>query len=604
MKKILFLASFFSMYVIASPIVSHAQTELRSENPLKINEIRFNPSEPKTGELLTLHIDLDGTWNTPFWQEEIALDVEFQGPGGKTWSIPGFYTRDFQRTRDDSGDRPVEVLTPIGQAEWQVRFLPNFAGNYQVTVRAADRNGEIEQIHTITVSEGMPKPYIRVSNNDPHYFEFENGEPYFAIGLNVAWGRGGTPTYDFERWFTDMGDAGANFARVWMGQRGFLFESVTPGTYSLNSLWQMDHVLSMAAENGVYIKLCLEDYRNLSRNNPYSKENGGPCETVRDFFKDPEAKRMWKNRLRYTVARWGWSPNIMAWEFWNEIDASEGYDKPVVQSWTKEMAQYLDHIDPYHHLHVNSLGSFAFEPRLWMMPEMDFAQMHGYWRPNWISGEFGKDWAQVMIDRIAILRPFQKPSLFAEFGLVDERWYYSPLMDIDTGGVNMHNGMWAAILAGSAGCGHLWWWDEYVAPQNLWYHYRGVANFAAGVPWNTQGFEPFQIDTRAAPYDKDVDAEQLRIIGLRGKTMTLLWIQNRANTWLNVVEKNPVPPVENARVYFPEFSCQESNIYTVEIWDTYTGSKLSTRKVIVNGETPFIELGRLEKDVAVKILLD
>ena len=603
MKKVFVIIGYFIIVSVFSPLISHAQNEISSAKPLKINAVRFEPSEPKTGELLTLHIDLDGTWNTPFWKEEIALDAEFQGPGGRTWTVPGFYTQDYQRTRDDSGERPTEVLTPVGEPEWQVRFLPNMAGNYQVTVRAVDRSGEIEQAHTIIVSDGMPRPYIRVSESDPHYFEFENGEPYFANGLNVAWSRS-RATFEFERWFSDMGNAGANFARVWVGQRGFLFEAQTPGTYSLDTLWKMDLVLSIAEQNGVYIKLCLEDYRNLSRNNPYAKENGGPCDTVRDFFKDPEAKRMWKNRLRYTVARWGWSPNILAWEFWNEIDASEGYDKTAVQAWTKEMARHLDHIDPYHHLHVNSLGSFGYEPRLWAMEEMDFAQMHGYWRPGWISDGFGKDWSQAMIDRIAVLRPFQKPCLFAEFGLVDERWYYSPLMDIDTGGVNMHNGMWAAILAGSAGCGHLWWWDEYVDPQNLWYHYRGVANFTAGVPWTTEGFEPFQIDTHAAPYANDTNAEQLRIIGLRGKTMTLLWVQNRAHNWPNVVEKKPIPPVRNARVYFPEFSCQESNTYTVEVWDTYTGRKLSTQKVVVDGNNQYIELGTVEKDVAIKILLD
>lgn len=589
--------TFISAFITGSLFlirITFAQPGLHSEKPLRLGLIQADPAVPVVGSLLTLHIDLEGTWKTPFWQEEISVSAEIQGPGGRNWVVPGFYTQDYIRSMEKSKGGPVEVLTPVGKPEWQIRFLPNFTGNYQVTVRAADHTGQVDRVLNIRVSGGIPRPYIHVSGDDPHYFEFGNGEPYFANGLNVCFARGDTQISEYEKWFGEMGNAGMNYARLWMRMGSFGFEWGKPGEYQLEPLWRMDQVLKLAEENGIYIKLCLENFRRFSENNPYSGENGGPCETVLDVFRNDEAKRMWKNRLRYAVARWGWSPNIMAWEFWNEIDAVQGYDKTVVQPWTREMARYLDQIDPVQHMHVNSLGSFVYEPGLWKMPEMDFAQMHGYWKPDWISAGFGKDLAQTLADRIAMLRPFQKPCFFAEFGLVDNTWGYSPKMDVDTLGVNMHNGMWAAMMAGSAGCGHLWWWDNYVARYNLWHHFRGLANFVAGVPWNTEGFEPFSAGNQN---------EQLRVYGLRGKTMTLLWVQNRAHTWWNVVEGNPVPTVEHARIFHPEFACQESNTYTVEIWDAYDGKKISSREVRVDGESQYIDIGKVEKDVAVKVIL-
>ena len=38
-----------------------------------------------------------------------------------------------------------------------------------------------------------------------------------------------------------------------------------------------------------------------------------------DFFTDVRAKADYKNRLRYLVARYGYSTSVFAWEFFNEV---------------------------------------------------------------------------------------------------------------------------------------------------------------------------------------------------------------------------------------------------------------------------------------------
>lgn len=567
---------------------------LTSDQPLKLAVKSVDPAQATQGNLTTVHLDLQGTWKTPFWQEEVALDATITGPDGKTFTVPGFYTQDYLREDvSEAANQRAELLTPQGNPEWQVRFLPQLAGNYQVALRAKDRSGQVTADTQVIVTPGKPRPFLRVSKSHPHYFEFESGEPYVANGLNVCWYRSDPGTFDYDDWFSRLAENGGNYARIWMPNWAFGYEWGKPGSYKLDRAWQFDYVLQLAQEKGIYLKLCMEAFRTFDADNPYAKANGGPCDKVLDVFTNEQARQMWRNRLRYAVARWGWSPNLMAFEFWNEINCVQGYEEEPVQEWARDMAHYLRSIDANRHLIVNSLGSFVFEPDLWAMPEMEFAQMHGYWHPSWKSTEFGKDMAQMMVDHVAMVRTFGKPCFFAEFGLVNETWGGSPRMKDDPEGVNLHNGMWGALMAGAAGPAHLWWWDNYVAPQNLWFHYRGVANLVQGVGFNTESFVPI------APQGQP---EALRVLGLRGKTTTLLWAQNKAHTWWNVAEKHEIAPVENAQVTLEAPAGFAGTTCRVQLWDTWSGKLIADRSLPVTDGRATLDLGRVERDLAARVL--
>jgi hypothetical protein len=53
---------------------------------------------------------------------------------------------------------------------------------------------------------------------------------------------------------------------------------------------------------------------------PYNKANGGPAATPTEFFTSKKAQLRYKDKLRYIIARWGYSTHIAAWELFNEID--------------------------------------------------------------------------------------------------------------------------------------------------------------------------------------------------------------------------------------------------------------------------------------------
>ncbi len=93
------------------------------------------------------------------------------------------------------------------------------------------------------------------------------------------------------------------------------------------------------------------------------------------------------------------------------------------------------------------------------------------------------------------------------------------------------------------------------------------------------------------------DRPPLRCIGLAGKRLALVWIQNSGHTLASLVEKRTVASVEGAQIIIrgiPTGSCR------IEWWDTKTGEIRTTRaRAAKNGLT--LALPPLSEDVACKI---
>jgi hypothetical protein len=66
----------------------------------------------------------------------------------------------------------------------------------------------------------QPRGYVRVSQKDPLYYEFENGDWYWPIGINMRDGGDDASkqkgTYDFDHYFQRFEEEGLNFVRTWM----------------------------------------------------------------------------------------------------------------------------------------------------------------------------------------------------------------------------------------------------------------------------------------------------------------------------------------------------------------------------------------------------
>ena len=213
--------------------------------------------------------------------------------------------------------------------------------------------------------------------------------------------------------------------------------------------------------------------------NPYNKANGGPAAAPDDFWTNPMARTFYKRRLRYLIARYGAYTSLGFWEFWNEKEAPA--------PWVEEMAAYLKANDPYRHLVTNSYSTTG-EAAVWSLANIDLTQTHRY-------GDEGSmhDITPIIIDDARAHDTFRKPHHIGEFGISwrgsDEKF------DPKGTATNLHNGLWAAALAGNAGGAAIWWWDSYIAPKNLYGEFTGLARFAAAVDWPRRHFAPVAVPT-------------------------------------------------------------------------------------------------------------
>jgi len=569
---------------------------------LAVRKTEILTRDPACWKRLDVRVDLAATFETPFDQDQVAVDALFTTPSGKQMTVPAFFFQNFERQMwGRPGRTTQEVMTEASPGEWRVRFMPSEPGKYIVRIRARDRSGSVTgEPASFTARSAPGHGYIRVSKKTSHYFEYDDGTPFFANGLNIV----EHPLSEYYRYLPRLGKAGGNFARLWIGFEYFGLEFGAIGAYRLDNAWQLDQVMALSEEYGIHQKITIDYIRNITpRGLPrrqfdredyaYSISNDGPCRSMKDFFTLPEARRLFKNRLRYLVARWGYSPNVMAWELWNEIDDvdPEVRDPAIIVPWTQEMCAYLKSIDPWQHLTTNSLGG---PPRggwteMWKVKEVDFAQRHGYYSPRPGMEGINADMAANVLQWLDAVRDFGKPYLMAEFGLQRDRLDIRALSDRDNDGVNLHNGIWAAIAHGAAGTAQLWWWGQYVDPKNLYFHYQAVANFVKDVPWTTADFEKAEVTVSDA---------NLRVVGLLGKPLSILWLQNKAHTWWNVITDKPIPSIRDAEVTLA--GCP-SGTRRVEYWDTWEGRVMETRRIRAEGGKLRIPVPQLERDIAIKV---
>jgi hypothetical protein len=464
---------------------------LSSRASLRAGAVKLGRVKVGLYERVDLTADVGATFDNPFDPDDVALDAEIVGPDGRRVNLPGFFDVPCRLETDS-----VEHVRPAGPACWRFRFTPTAVGRYQAVVRVHDRSGQAACAPVSFEAVPTKQPgFVRVAKQSPLYFQFDDGRSYFPVGENVCWGRSSKPIDDYTAWFRGLGSAGANWARLWLATNEKGLEWSMPptpkggrghylglGRYSIDNSWRLDQVVRLAEENGIRLMFCIgtfgeireeTDYfgANLWAGNPYNAANGGPCAKPKDFFTNPTARKLYQRRLRYLIARWGYSPHVFAWEFWNE------YRAPA--EWVAEMAAFLKQHDPNRHLVSTTYGDEA----VWKIPEVDFTMTHHYGDQGSIA-----DFGGLFEHHTLAQRAFGKPFFIAEFGI---DWRTSDTKyDPEGKGQNLHNGLWAGVMAGGAGTPMLWYWDGYVHPKNLYGVFQPVARFVEGIDWSRTRLVP------------------------------------------------------------------------------------------------------------------
>ncbi|CAK0746787.1 hypothetical protein CVIRNUC_001718 [Coccomyxa viridis] len=247
-----------------------------------------------------------------------------------------------------------------------------------------------------------------------------------------------------------------------------------PGLYNDDAWEALDRVLDEARRAGLKVMLSfLDNWKYIggvdeivdwSRTAPKRKSKR-PADTAGDFddkaldekikeyevqrhalfFTDPDAKRIYKENVKYTVLRrnsvngrtYKDDPTIFSWGLLNEprCETWKVPDCPVnFRAWVEEMANFVKHLDSNHLVSIGEEGFFGEErpeavhnPAGWagqigqdfvpdhMPAAIDFATMHT-WPDNWDRNDFAyqKEWMDAHMDDAE--KRLGKPVLLEEFG--------------------------------------------------------------------------------------------------------------------------------------------------------------------------------------------
>ena len=326
----------------------------------------------------------------------------------------------------------AEVVTPsreilrlpvffFGDGKFAVRARASETGDYRLG-RVTEISDDTPTLLRVTlVSRGSQRvrnsaslPQVTGSQGRPARFVFANGETFTPVGANLAWPSAGGVKFQ-ERALAEFGRHGLNWMRVWMAHWSGLNldwlpaamgPSPVPGGIDPRVAANWDQIVATAEEQGIYLQIVLQHHGQYSSRvnsnwdaNPWNAANaGGFLTTPAEFFTSPRAIGLTQQKFRYIVARWGYSPAVLAWELFNEVHWTDpinrDHDETTVAAWHDTMATFLRGMDPYRHLVTTSTENL----RSPIYAKLDYFQPHLY-AANILAGVRQFDPVPAQLDR-------------------------------------------------------------------------------------------------------------------------------------------------------------------------------------------------------------
>lgn len=428
---------------------------------------------------------------------------------------------------------------------FRIRFAPPHLGTCKYKVSAAINDSLIfeSEEFSFEVIESDKKGYISAGTR----FLLQDQKTFFPVGLNYTWPEADA-TYDpelvkrfsytdqgqylignegYRDWFARprtyanyhkgldaIADNGGNYVRTIMYPSATDIEWEEAGNYTdrLHMAHELDQILEHAEVRGLYLHWDLQTHFSFQhsqfayhRNWCWDSQSDGANFCYRDltgsdfppdFFSHEESKAFYKQRLRYILARWGYSTHVAAWELFCEInnvgtlqaDANEFYmsgnNHQVYEAWQIEMAEFIK--SQYHgqiHPVTSSLTDTKHdEDDTYKNSNFDFmtANLYDNGIPN-----FARHWYTAVTkhkvnenDTNAFTYQNRKPFFISEA---------DPIQAIcDEERIEMRRFMWQSVFSGAAG---VLSWDLRFAPQTL-PELQKINNFIQKFPLEEGGWHP------------------------------------------------------------------------------------------------------------------
>lgn len=410
----------------------------------QINSVTQMDKKVKQYDAVFFEVALTGEWENPYLQEEAALDMILTSPSGKELVLPCFYK---------SGESGSESI-------WEARFTPQEKGKYTYFFRYTEDGNTVSESEPAKFKARRGKGQGILHVRDNWTLVYDNGDPFRGVGINLCWE---SRTNDDSKFFKnlheqhdrfnydvmlpDFAENGGNFTRMWMCSWNFPIDrqghfnnhryEETEEYMNPSAVERLDHVVNLAEDLDIKIMLCMGQ---------------GNVRADREFFNSPEAKTRYRNYLRYIVARWGYSPAIGMWEFFNEIDNIQHRDRngvipaEEIVAWHDEMSTYLKGLDPFQHIRTTSISHRDLNG-LNDVENIDINQKHIYNATHVVPGT---------IDSYS--ERHGKPYIIGEVGF---EWDWSKNFDDFADGMIMdfRRAFWYGLFNQTSVTPMTWWWE-------------------------------------------------------------------------------------------------------------------------------------------------
>ena len=409
----------------------------------QITSVTPSASKVKQYDAIFFEVALAGEWENPYLQEEAALDMVLTAPSGKELVLPCFYK---------SGDCAASV--------WEARFTPQEKGKYTYFFRYSEDGKVASESAPATFKSRRSRLQGILHVRDNWTLVYDNGKPYRGVGINLCWE---SRSNDDSKFFSDLHEQhdrfnydvmlpdfaknGGNFTRMWMCSWNFPIDrqdhfnnpryTATTEYMNQSAVERLDHVVNLCEDLDIKIMLCMGQ---------------GDVRAHREFFNCPDAKTRYRNYLRYIVARWGYSPAIGMWEFFNEIDNVQHRDPAGVipaeeiVAWHDEMSTYLAALDPFQHIRTTSISHRDLNG-LNDVENIDINQKHIYNATHVVPETIDSYSAR-----------HNKPYIIGEVGF---EWDWSKNFDDFADGMIMdfRRAFWYGLFNQTSVTPMTWWWE-------------------------------------------------------------------------------------------------------------------------------------------------
>ena len=406
--------------------------------------------------------------------------------------------------------------------------------------------------------------------------------------------------YDYLSWFEQMNDSQMNYARIWMAPWGYsiFWDDLYNYDSRQTRMFSLDRTLEMADDYDIYIQLCLlnhgmfsaevnpmwpNDENNwyLSRYgaNPYSEE----IESSASFFSNKDIKDLFKNQLKYIIARYSYSNNIMSWEIFNEVDWIETYTALAVNAWHSEMAEFIKEHDPYEHLISTSLITDSFYSsnfQVFYDENIDFLSIHRYGIYNHTEYLPQRQYIGSGL--------FNKPIIYDEVGY--QGWGGEQQYESDPNNITLHQALWAGALGGGAGTGMNWWWESWIDQYDCYNEYKGIAIYTKNMDLTGDNYqfvtsEVLELNTLS------FNQSGIGYMGYIVEDRVYLYIfdEEYALNYQTITTKtNPIINIPNLA----------PGTYSLKAYNTFTGEIISEGLIVNDGQ---FNLPEFNEDIAIMI---